>query len=40
VYFGFGAGQPNAYGPATGTFDNISITGATPIDPGTVMMIN
>ena len=35
MYFGFGAGQVSAYGPGSGTFDNINITsgGTPPADP-------
>jgi hypothetical protein len=38
VYFGFGAGQPTAYGPATATFDNISITGTVVPEPSTALL--
>lgn len=39
VYFGFGSAQPNAYGPVTGTFDDISITGVTPTPSATMLLL-
>jgi len=39
VYFGFGAGQPSAYGPALGTFDNINIIGTEVPEPATMSLL-
>lgn len=39
VYFGFGAAQPSAYGPAPVTYDNISITGTEVPEPSSLALL-